>query len=218
MDTFFNGKFKRIFSLGSNCYPKIFISKILKSVSKETDFFDYVGTSMWSINSLLLNDFAGIDDHKNFVLMPVLEGGELIVVNTKYYLRFKHDLSIVADATRGTFKAKLARRLKRFTDGLTADSILFIRHEESQTGRLPYTSPNALRSDAEELEEFIDILHMKYNCKNVVVIYINLNVDGWNERHNILSVKIDSLDYDSKIADTVIKELFEKKGVMDLLG
>ena len=58
---------------------------------------------------------------------------------------------------------------------------------------------------------------MKYNCKNVVVIYINLNVDGWNERHNILSVKIDSLDYDSKIADTVIKELFEKKGVMDLL-
>jgi hypothetical protein len=126
-------------------------------------------------------------------------------------------LATVAHATKASFKEKLARRLKRFNAGLTADSVLFIRQEESQTGRLAYTSPNALRSDAEELEEFINILHTKYNCKNVVVIYINLNVDGWNEHNNILSVKIDSLDYDWKIAHTVIKELIEKKGVMDLL-
>jgi hypothetical protein len=217
MDTFFNGKFKRIFSLGSNCYPKFFISKVLKPLNRETDFFDYVGASMWSINSLLLNDFAGLYDDKNFALMPILEGAEPIVINTKYYLRFKHDLATVAHATKASFKEKLARRLKRFNAGLTADSVLFIRQEESQTGRLAYTSPNALRSDAEELEEFINILHTKYNCKNVVVIYINLNVDGWNEHNNILSVKIDSLDYDWKIAHTVIKELIEKKGVMDLL-
>jgi len=217
MDIFFNGKFKRIFSLGSNCYPKFFISKILKPLNRETDFFDYVGSSMWSINALLLNDFAGLYDHKNFAFMSVLEGAPPVVINTKYYLRFKHDLATVADANKNAFKEKLARRLNRFNAGLTADSVLFIRQEESQTGRLAYTSPNALRSDAEELEEFVNILDMKYNCKNVVVIYINLNVDGWNERHNILSVKIDSLDYDWKIAHTVIQELFEQKGVMDLL-
>ena len=217
MDTFFNGKFKGIFSLGSNCYPKSFISKILKPMTRETSFFDYIGASMWSINALLLNDFDGLYDDTNFALMPVMEGGEPIVINTKYYLRFKHDLLTVADATNIGFKKKLARRLKRFNDGLAADSILFIRQEESQTGRLAYTCPNALRSDAEELEEFINILHTKYKCKNVVVIYINLNVDGWNERHNILSVKIDSLDYDWSIAHTVIQELFEKKGIMDLL-
>lgn len=217
MDIFFNRKFNRIFSLGSNCYPKFFISKILKPSNKETDLFDYIGASMWSINALLLNDFVGLNDHTNFALMPVLEGAKPIVINTKYYLRFKHDLATVADATNGIFKGKMARRLKRFNDGLTADSLLFIRQQESQTGRLPYTSPSALRSDAEELDEFIDILHMKYNCKKVVVIYINLDVDGWNERRDVLSVKIDSLDYDWKIAHTVIQELFEKKGVMDLL-
>lgn len=217
MDIFFNRKFNRIFSLGSNCYPKFFISKILKPSNKETDLFDYIGASMWSINALLLNDFVGLNDHTNFALMPVLEGAKPIVINTKYYLRFKHDLATVADATNGIFKGKMARRLKRFNDGLTADSLLFIRQQESQTGRLPYTSPSALRSDAEELDEFIDILHMKYKCKKVVVIYINLDVDGWNERRDVLSVKIDSLDYDWKIAHTVIQELFEKKGVMDLL-
>jgi len=217
MDIFFNRKFNRIFSLGSNCYPKFFISKILKPSNKETDLFDYIGASMWSINALLLNDFVGLNDHTNFALMPVLEGAKPIVINTKYYLRFKHDLASVADATNGIFKGKMARRLKRFNDGLTADSLLFIRQQESQTGRLPYTSPNALRSDAEELDEFIDILHMKYKCKKVVVIYINLDVDGWNERRDVLSVKIDSLDYDWKIAHTVIQQLFEKKGVMDLL-
>ena len=217
MDIFFNEKFKRIFSLGSNCYPKFFISKILKPSNRETDFFDYVGASMWSINALLLNDFAGLDDHINFALMPVLEGGEPIVINTKYYLRFKHDLATVANANTVSFKGKMARRLKRFNHGLTADSVLFIRQQESQTGRLAYSSPNALRSDAEELDEFIDILHMKYKCKKVVVIYINLDVDGWNERRDVLSVKIDSLDYNWKIAHTVIQQLFEKKGVMDLL-
>jgi hypothetical protein len=217
MDTFFNGKFKRIISLGSNCYPKFFISKILKPVNGETDLFDYIGASMWSINALLLNDFAGLDDHKNFGLIPVLEGAEPIVTNTKYYLRFKHDLATVADANKAVFKDKLRRRVNRFKVGVTADSVLFIRQQESQTGRLPCKSSNSLRSDAVELDDFIDILNMKYKCKKVVVIYINLDVDGWNERRDILSVKIDSLDYDWATAHTVIKELFEQKGVMDLL-
>jgi len=217
METFFNGKFKRLISLGANCYPKFFISKVLKPVSGETDLFDFIGASMWSINALLLNDFAGLDDHRNFALVPILEGEEPVVTNTKYHLRFKHDLANAVDANKAVFKDKLARRVNRFKAGVTADSVLFIRQQEDQIRRLPYSRSNALRSEAEELDEFIDILYMKYKCKKVVVIYINLDLDGWNERHDILSVKIDRLDYEWATAHKVIQALFEQKGVVDLL-
>ena len=58
MDTYLKLTFDKVISIGSNCYPKCFIQASL--YGGETEFFDYIGTSMWSINELLVNDFISI--------------------------------------------------------------------------------------------------------------------------------------------------------------
>lgn len=216
MDTYFNNKFNKILSLGSNCYPKFFISKILKPPYGETELFDYIGTSMWSINQILLNDFQDIVNPIHFELYPILENEAPIITNTKYYLRFKHDLHTLTESEGDDFKNKIQRRIDRFKHNMNNNNkILFIRQQESQTNRIPYYKN--LRSEEEELENFIDIVHMKYKCKEVTVIYINLESDGWNDKRTILSVKVDTLDYDWTTSHTTIKKLFEDKNITRLL-
>jgi hypothetical protein len=218
MDMFFNSKYNKILSLGANCYPKLFISKILKPSYGETELFDYIGTSMWSINLLLLNDFQGLYDKNNFELLQILKCGPYVVTNTKYYLRFKHDLNTVKMAESADFQEKMKRRIDRFKLNVSKNEhVLFIRQQESKKKRLPYNL-HENRSEIDELHDFIDTLHMKYNCKKATVIFINLEHDGWNERHDILSIKVDSLDYDWKNAHNYIKQLFEAKKVTELLS
>ena len=116
------------------------------------------------------------------------------------------------------FQDKIKRRIARFKQNVSKNEhVLFIRHQESKTWRLRYNL-HENRSEIDELGDFIDILYMKYNCKKVTVIYINLDHDGWNERRDILSIKIDSLDYDWYTAHNYIKELFETKKVTELLS
>ena len=89
MNKFFKS-FDKIISLGSNCYIKMFLESHL--IKKETQFFDYIGSSMWSINELLKNDFKGLYDYKNFEKKHILNKGDIyIFTNNLYYLRFKHD-------------------------------------------------------------------------------------------------------------------------------
>lgn len=214
MNIYFNTHFDKILSLGSNCYPKFFISKILKPSYGETELFDYIGSSMWSINMLILNDFKDIHNDTYFKLKPVLENDDPIVTNIKYNLRFKHDLKTVSDCNTVDFQNKLQRRIGRFKKNLKSGKVLFIRHQESQTRRIPFS---VQRSEIDELEEFIDILDIKYKCSNVKILYINLDTDGWNERQNIFSVKINSLDYDWANAHKIIATLFEEKQVCNKL-
>ena len=47
--------FDDIISLGNNCYPKMYLERYL-NIKKEYDFFDYIGTPMWSIVKLLKNN------------------------------------------------------------------------------------------------------------------------------------------------------------------
>jgi len=68
-----------------------------------------------------------------------------------------------------------------------------------------------------ELDEFIEILKIKYNCAKVTILYINLDEDGWNDRGDILSVKADSLDCEWEDAHNVIRGLFLEKDVMKQL-
>lgn len=214
MKTYFNAKFNKILSLGSNCYPKFFIKRILNPPYGETELFDYIGTSMALINMLLLNDFEGLYEPSNFALIHTLEGEEPVVTNTKYYMRFIHDLKAVTDADSTEFQEKIQRRIGRFKKNMTEfDRILFIRRQEIQKGRIHYNG-GLVRPEREELDEFIDILKIKYNCPDVTIIYINLDEDGWNDRGDILSVKAASLGCEREDPHNVIKELFIEKGVM----
>lgn len=218
MRGFLNNKFNKILSLGSNCYPKFFISRILNPPYGETELFDYIGTSMASINQLLLNDFDGLYEPSNFALIHTLEGEEPMITNTKYYMRFIHDLKKVTDADSSEFQAKMQRRILRFKKNMTEfDRILFIRRQEIQKGRIYYKGEGLLRPERMELDEFIEILKIKYNCANVTIIYINLDEDGWNDRGDILSVKTSSLCCEREDPHNVIKELFVEKDIVKLL-
>ena len=218
MHTYFNKKYNKILSLGSNCYSKFFISRVISPPYGETELFDYIGTSMASINQLLLNEFDGLYEPSNFALIQTLEGEEPVVTNTKYYMRFKHDLKKVSDSDSSEFQAKIQRRILRFKKNMTEfDRILFIRRQEIQKGRVYYKGEGLLRPEREELDEFIDILKIKYDCPKVTIIYINLEEDGWNDRGDILAVKAESLDCEWEDAHNVIEKLFVEKGVMKLL-
>jgi hypothetical protein len=166
----------------------------------------------------LLNDFKGLDEPSNFALFKTLEGEEPVVTNTKYYMRFIHDLKRVEDAESAEFQAKIQRRIIRFKKNMTEfDRILFIRRQEIQKGRIYYNG-GLMRPERLELDEFIDILNIKYNCADVKIIYINLDEDGWNDRGDILSVKADSLSCEREDPHNVIKELFVKKDVLRQLN
>jgi hypothetical protein len=172
---------------------------------------------MASINMLLLNNFDGLSEPSNFSLLHTLEGEEPVVTNTKYYMRFKHDLKNVTDAEAPEFQAKMQRRIVRFKKNMCEiDNILFIRRQEIQKGRIYYNG-GLLRPERMELDEFIDILKIKYNCAKVTIIYINLDEDGWNDRGDILAVKTDSLDCEWEDAHNSIRNLFIEKDVMKQL-
>jgi len=216
MNTFFNTKYDKIISIGSNCYPKFFIKNILRPSYGETELFDYLGTSMWSINALLRNDFQDMLIDKEYELMPILNDWGPIVTNKRYHLRFAHDLKTVKDAESSVFKSKILRRVDRFKAILqTSKNLLFIRFQENLERVIHYHTTNT--TEYEELTIFISLLKSLYNCENVTILYINSEKDGWNDSHNILSIKIDSLYQKSLTVHNVLQKLFVKKKIIDLL-
>jgi hypothetical protein len=62
------------------------------NISQETNLFDYIGVSMWSINELLLNDFKNLCDINEYKKYKILNNDfNEIIIHEKYYLRFLHD-------------------------------------------------------------------------------------------------------------------------------
>lgn len=215
MNNFFNTRYDKIMSLGSSCFPKFFIENIVKPTPNLTELFDFIGTSMMSINALIRNDFKDMLNPEEFFMMPIMEGFDPIVTNMRYYLRFKHELATVADARTEKFKSQIVRRVERFKNYMTSCSnILFIRYQENDVGRKQYFKKSI--SEYDEIEIFLAQIRLKYKC-NPTVIYINLEKDGWNAKHNILSVKIDALEQDYKTVDRTIENLFIKKRVIEQL-
>ena len=221
MDSFLNTNYSDILSLGSNCYPKLFISKVVKPANGETQLFDYIGASMWSINALIRADFQDITNPADFAKIPIVKSVPPIVTNTKYYLRFLHDAQTVAAVQNPEFIAKMQRRVDRFTGALSGSGqnqsqsqgqILCIRYQENQAGRVVYPA-NPVTNEYDELVTFVALVKEKYG-KDVTVIYINTEQDGWNDAHTILSVKIPSLNVDYRIVHAKIKHLFIQKDVV----
>ena len=147
-------QFDDISSLGYNCYTKLYLnSKIIK---QETQFFDYIGTSVWSIIDLLNNNFEGMFDKSNYKIMNLMKTGDdqFIVVNIQYFIRCKHEFKKTLDKKFDTmnfdyndidtieldqFIEKMIRRKDRFMNMLSNNkTLIFIRYEEDPTGRLDF--------------------------------------------------------------------------------
>ena len=76
-----------VISLGYNCFFKKFL-KIKLKINKETNFFDNIGTSMWSINELLLNDFQDFFIPEYYKQLEIKNNSNPnFLSNTKYYIR-----------------------------------------------------------------------------------------------------------------------------------
>lgn len=185
-----------IVSLGSNCYPAAYIKARLQPVNKETQLFDTIGTSVWSINKLIEERFEGIVDRHNFKDRQHLEGGGLIATNVRYNLRFLHDLDAAIQARSLSFQAKVLRRVQRL-EGIfrEAAQLLLIRYQENQQGRIQYRVGSV--DEYGDLCRFAALLRSTYGTRNFVIVYLTADpvTDAWNEASRILSVQLPTLAY-----------------------
>jgi hypothetical protein len=160
----------KIYSLGYNCCIKKYIDIQGK---KATNLFDYIGSSMWSINKLVENDFQDLFDinmYKNMEILPNYN----IITNEKYYLRFKHDLKTMINFEK--FKETYKRRIIRFKEDLDNENkILFIRLEESHQDRIIYDQykENFKKNELEYLKDYSIFLKTKIPFLNFKIIYIS---------------------------------------------
>ena len=193
-----------ILSLGSNCFPAAYIKRYLRPVNKETQLFDTIGTSMWSINKLIEENFEGIIDQDNFKDIQHREGDSTVVTNIRYNLRFLHDLRASIQARSLPFQAKISRRVQRI-EGIfrEAPQLLLIRYQEIQVRRIQQGPPT---DEYAELCRFAALLRSKYRHHNFVIVYISERESVWDEENRIQTVHIPSIDIPWKGCAAAIAE------------
>ena len=212
--------FDKIISMGSNCYVKMFLDSHMSK--KETQFFDYIGSSMWSINELLRNDFQGLYDYKNFEKKHILnKGDKYIFTNNLYYIRFKHDFKqnfnsnindIKEDLKFSEFINKYKRRQNRFIELLNSkETILFIRYEEDNKDRVKYYEE---KDELEFIYEFMKIVKTKNLNKKFFFILLSHNKSLEDKDNNLLVIRINDpvkiwIEAPNKIRNTLLEN--EKK-------
>ena len=190
-------------SLGYNCFFKKFIKNKLKH-NKETNFFDYIGTSMWSINELLTNDFEDFFNKSDYKNIPIkINENNDFITNTKYYIRFFHDLNtskfngVNKEKYFKDFVSSYTRKKNRLYQLLNDNNkILFLRLEEDNTNRINYPEYEDMAKidEIENLIIFTKIIKNKFPNLNFTVLFISkklkTNID---ESNNIII--INSGDY-----------------------
>ena len=184
---------KTLISLGYNCFPKRIIDNVLKRKG-ETNFFDYIGTSMWGINDILLNDF------ENFINLDMYDHIDLIsnvgksFVHVDYYVRPFHDLHVNSSTKRKKdYIDKYLRRQKRLEEYLTSENeIVFIRLQEDMKSRIIHEKYKEKYdiSEFEHINRFANIVKTKYNKRNFHIIYLTTGPQKHYEQNNIISIQI----------------------------
>lgn len=210
MDKLFD-EYDKVISLGYNCYMKLFLK--YKKIDQETNFFDYIGTSLWSIIDMFDNNFEGVFDEKEYKIMRIMEKGPdmFLVVNEKYFIRCKHEfkktletnfkginMSTIDTEEITNFLSKMNRRKDRFIDLLkNDDSILFLRYEEDPVGRCrlkQYDEKIKLSSEGltSNLKKISGIFKQFNNKKKFLIIdlsYRHNKTEYFNE-HNLIKIKM----------------------------
>lgn len=194
--------FDKIISLGSNCYVKLFLDSV--KLKLETQFFDFIGSSMWAIDDLFKDDFSdlfdnGIDDlEKKKILHSGLD--KYVLTHKKYYLRFKHDFKQncnsgikenIKSEDFNKFSEKYERRKERLINILKDDkkTLLFIRYEEEQKDRIKYSEDR--KSEIEYIYEFIEIMKQKYPLKKFCILFLSHTMENDDKRdENLIILKM----------------------------
>lgn len=219
MNILLNEKYDKVISLGSNCFIKFYIRHIKHE--QETHFFDYIGSPMWSVYELVKNGFSdvfNIDEYKNEY---TIIGQSEIVTNSRYNLKFKHDLS--TDKFKflvqfDEFKEKYSRRIKRFQDLLmsTSESVLFMRFEEMKKNRIvncEYNEQNKI-SEYEYIKLFSQYLRINFPELKFKIIFISKTKnDDVDDENNIITIReIETSKITNYLsAGRLIKELLNNK-------
>ena len=127
-----------------------------------------------------------------------------------------HDIHSIEDVTNTEFISKLERRATRWKNKVSsAKRPLFIRVQSMTKIKIPQHTVKRVERD--EVDLFIRLLKKHYGLENPVVIYINIDEDGWNQEKTILSVKIDTFDFPWESSNEVFKKLFDDKDVIGSL-
>lgn len=211
-------------SLGANCYMKLHYFNMAK-ISQPTDYFDYVGSSAWSLAELLENDFSGHVDNIEYIQSTL---NEWMFANTRYNIRFKHDfdkkyktLESIPQPIFEEFQEKYERRKDRFINALldTKKPILFFRAEEYYK---PTRQPHGListvyPSDSEKIPDFeyanyakfCSIVKKRYR-RNFATIYVSQKPNSVDLENNIIVVHNDKYEEWHKTSIVNFIKLFNK--------
>jgi len=206
-----------LISLGYNCCIKRFFDSI---VSKETNFFDYIGTSMWAITELFENNFKDIFNKEYYKTIEIIENQTIkFLSNTKYYIRFLHDLECNSVNSNPKlflqFKSKYERRIKRLDELIKKSNItIFIRLEESLDNRIIYKELEEKTNinEYEYVKKFSSIIKSKYPNKKFKIIYLTKTLEESNDiENNILLLNILNYTFDWDNSVEVITKIFNDK-------
>jgi hypothetical protein len=202
--------FDKTVSLGYNCFIKKFLDS---KISQETNFFDWIGTSMWSINLLIEDDFKDIFQLRDLIYIQTVTSGNIqhAVTHKKYYLRFPHDLQKDDVENIGAYfrrpmwqtrtrlqnilkiKDSYVRRATRFNQFLkTQQKILFIRFEEKLQDRIIHKTYEKyfLHTELEHVIFFSKLIKRKYQQLQFEIIFISgTNENNYDSDNNILILK-----------------------------
>ena len=181
-------KFTRI-SLGYSCFIKISLIH-----NQETHIFDWIGSSMWTINDLLQNKFDGMFEKGAIVKKKILaNSNQQIFTHTKYYLRFLHDFNngknIISDEQFNEFKEKNERRIKRFYELLNNknNKLLFMRLEEKKEHRIDKYD----RLEVDELKLFSKYIQKTYPDLTFMIIHFRyIPNNGYDEENHIITLPV----------------------------
>jgi hypothetical protein len=169
-----------VMSLGSDCYTRFFLNGLYGK--KETQLFDYIGSSMWSINDMIEADFEGLTDVSHYRVRTIIKGAPSMPVHERYNLRFLHDGRVITHNRRRCtlnkmFTDKLVRRAQRFKETITsARNPLFVRVQE-KTGIL-WQPKDFPADEMSEILRFRELIRTKYGVTQCTIVYVNRDYDG----------------------------------------
>lgn len=203
-------KYNKTLSLGSTCFTKKFMLSI--GINQETEFFDYIGTPVWSITDLVNNDFKNIFDYNDYKNIKILsdKNDSYNITHIPYFLVFKHDFSqthkqftpAIKLPEFYAFKDKYLRRVNRFKYLLnTQSSILFIRYEQYKNYIIHDRYKDKYsKCELTQLRDFSSMLQQKYPnlTFHILFFYSDIENSFYDNDYNILILKNNKiLTYDN---------------------
>lgn len=188
-----------LLSLGPNCFVKEFI-KFLQ-IDQETHFFDYIGSTLWSLCDLIENDFKDLFKYSDYKNMRVLTNSH-IYSNEKYYLNFKHDFPQKHEGGEIQintpyflqFQQKYNRRILRFKNLLQSGlPLLFIRTDlnSHRVKHQMYETKDNTGDEIYYFKKLIQIIKQKYPNSNCTFLFLTKNIEenSYFENEKLLCIK-----------------------------